>query len=51
MAYGKYKDLAKRTESDKVLTDKAFKIANNPNYDEYQRGIASIVYNFFDKNS
>ena len=37
MAYGKYKDLAKRTESDKVLKDKAFKIASNPNYDGYQR--------------
>ena len=40
MADGKYKDLAKRTESDKVSTDKAFKIANNANYDEYRRGLA-----------
>ena len=39
MADGKYKDLAKRTESDKVSADKAFKIANNANYDEYQRGL------------
>ena len=37
MAYGKYKDLAKRTESDKVLKDKAFKIASNPNYNGYLR--------------
>ena len=51
MAYGKSKDLIKRTQSDKVLKDKAFKIANNPNYDRYQRGLASMVYNFFDKNS
>ena len=36
MAYGKSKDLIKRTQSDKVLKDKAFKIANNPNYDGYQ---------------
>ena len=36
MAYNKYKDLQKRTQSDKVLKDKAFKIASNPKYDEYQ---------------
>ena len=36
MAYGKSKDLAKRTQSDKVLKDKAFKIASNPKYDGYQ---------------
>ena len=51
MAYGKSKDLVKRTQSDKVLKDKAFKIANNPNYDGYQRGLASMVYKFFDKKS
>ena len=43
MAYGKSKDLVKRTQSDKVLRDKAFKIASNPKYDGYQRGLASIV--------
>ena len=51
MAYGKYKHLAKRTESDKVLKDKAFKIASNRNYDGYQRGLASMVYKFFNKKS
>ena len=51
MAYGKSKDLIKRTQSYKVLKDKAFKIANNPNYDGYQRGLASMVYKFFDKKS
>ena len=51
MAYGKSKDLAKRTQSDKVLTDKAFKIASDPKYDGYQRGLASMVYKFFDKKS
>ena len=51
MAYGKTKDLVKRTQSDKVLKDKAFKIANNPNYDGYQRELASMVYKFFDKKS
>ena len=49
MAYGKYKDLEKRTQSDKVLKDKAFEIANNPNNDGYQRGLTSMVYKIFDK--
>ena len=43
------KDLAKRTASDKVLRDKAFDIAKNPKYDGYQRGVASMVYKFYDK--
>ena len=51
MAYGKYKDLERRTQSDKVLKDKAFEIANNPKYDGYQRGLASMVYTFFYKKS
>ena len=50
-AFSDSKDLAKRTQSDKVLKDKAFAIANNPKYDGYQRGLASMVYNFFDKKS
>ena len=51
MAYGKSKVLAKRTQSDKVLRDKAFQIASDPKYDGYQRGLASIVYKIFDKKS
>ena len=51
MAYGKSKHLAKRTQSDKVLRDEAFRIASDPKYDGYQRGFASMVYNFFDKKS
>ena len=51
MAYGKTKDLVKRTQSDKFLKNKAFKILSNPKYDGYQRGLASIVYTFFDKKS
>ena len=47
MAYGKSKDLAKRTESDKALRNKAFEIASGPKYDGYQRGLASVVYKFF----
>ena len=51
MAYGDYKDLARRTGSDKILCDRAFNIATNPKYDGYQRGLASVVYKFFDKYS
>ena len=51
MAYGKLKELTKRTQSDTVLRDKAFKIASDPKYDGYQRGLASTVYKFFDKTS
>ena len=48
---GRVKDLARRTASDKVLGDKAFNIAKYPKYDGYQRGLASMVYKFFDKKS
>ena len=51
MANGDFKDLERRTFSDKVLRDKAFNIAKNPKYDGYQRGLASMVYKFFDKKS
>ena len=44
-------NLVKRTQSDKVLKDKAFKIASDPKYDGYQRWLASMVYKFFDKKS
>ena len=49
MVYAYFKDLTRRIASDKTLHDKAFSIANNPEYDGYQRGLASMVYNFFDK--
>ena len=49
MAYGDFKDTARRTTSDNVLKDKAFNIAKNPKYDGYQRGLASMIYKFFDK--
>ena len=51
MAYGDFKDLKRRTASDKVLRDKAFNIAKNPRYDGYQWELASMVYKFFDKKS
>ena len=48
-AYADHKDLINRTKADKVLRDKAYNIASNPKYDCYQRGLASMVYKFFDK--
>ena len=51
MTYGDFKDLAKRTGSDKVLKDKAFNIAKNPKNDGYQKELACMVYKFFDKKS
>ena len=51
MAYGDFKDLTRRTASDKLLRNKAFNIAKNPKYDGYERGLVSMVYKFFDKKS
>ena len=51
MAYEDFKDLKRRTASDKILRDKAFNIAKNSKYDGHQRGLASMVYKFFDKKS
>ena len=44
MAYGDFKDLTRITASDKILCDKAFNFFKNIKYDEYQRGLASMVY-------
>ena len=51
MAYGDFKDLKRKIDSDKILRNKAFNIAKNPKYDGYQRGLASMVYKYFDKKS
>ena len=51
MAYVGFKDIKRRTASDKNLRDKAFSIAKTPKYDGYQRGLASMAYKFFDKKS
>ena len=51
MAYGDFKDLKSRTDSNKVLRDKAFNIAKNSKYDGYQSGIPSIGYDFFAEKS
>ena len=50
-AYSESNDFAKRTASDRILRDKAFNIANNPRYNGYERGLASMVYKFLDKKS
>ena len=51
MAYGDFNDLAKRTAADKVLRDKAFNFAKDLKCDGYQRGVASMIYKFFDKKT
>ena len=50
-AYGNFRDLKRRTASDKTLRDKAHNIAKNPKYGGYQRGLRSMVYKFFHKKS
>ena len=50
-AYGDFKDLSRRTVAYKVLHDKSFNIAKFPIYDRYQRGLASMIYTFFDKKT
>ena len=49
MVYGDFKDLARRTASDKILIEKSFNIAKNSKCDGYQRALASMVYKLFDK--
>ena len=51
MTYGEFMDLPRRTSYDNALRDKIFNIAKNPKYDGYQRGLASMVYTFFNKKS
>ena len=44
MTYEDFKDLTRRTASDKIFCDKTFNIAKNPKYNGYQRGLSSMVY-------
>ena len=44
MVNGDFKDLTRRTASDKILRDKTFSITKNPKYDGYQMGLVSMVY-------
>ena len=49
MNYGNFKDLYRRTACDNILHNKALSIVKNPEYNQYQRGLASMVYICFDK--
>ena len=51
MAHGDFIGLTRRTVSDKILYNKPFSIAKNPKYDGYQRGLASMAYDFFKKKT
>ena len=51
MAYGDFKDFKSRTAADKVLKDKTFNIAKDPKYDGYQRGLASMVHQFYNRKT
>ena len=51
MSHGDFKDLTWITISDKILHKKAFNFTKNPKYHAYQRGLASMVYKFFDKKT
>ena len=51
MAYDIFKDLTRRTASDKILRDKAFNIAKTPEYGGYQHGLATMLYKIFDKKN
>ena len=50
-AYSDSKDLIQRTVADKILKNRAFNSAKDQIYDEYQRGLASMVYKFFDSKA
>ena len=47
----KIKRFSKKNTIRQSFWDKAFKIASDPRYDGYHRGLASMVYKFFDKKS
>ena len=47
-SYAKYKDVENRLITDQKLRNSTYDIASNPKYDGYQRGLASMVYKFFD---
>ena len=51
MIYGDFKDLNRRTNADKVLSDKAFNFTKKSKYDGYKRVLASMAYTFFDKKT
>ena len=48
-AYSDFKDIRNRTAADKILRDKAYKIAKDSKFYGSQRGLTSMVYKCFDK--
>ena len=51
IAYGDFKDLLRRTGSEKLFRDKTFHFSKNLKYDGHQWGLPSVVYIFLDKSS
>ena len=51
MTYGDFINLTRRTKSDRILRDKALTIAKNRKFDGYRRGLAPMVFKFFDKKT
>ena len=51
MVYDYFKNLTKRTASEKILHDKRFSVAKKLKCNGYQCGIASVVYAFFDNKN
>ena len=49
MAHAYFKDFTKKTDSDKILRDKAFNIAKNPKYDGYQQELLQWSIDFLIK--
>ena len=50
-AYSDFKDIKNRRAADKIVRDKAYKIAKDPKYYGSQRGLASMVYKFLDRKT
>ena len=51
MANGDFKNLPRRTITEKILRDKASHIAKNPKYDGYQRVLLQWLINFMIKKT
>ena len=49
MVYRDFENLTRKTASDKILLEKAFNIAKNSKYNGYQKGLALMIYKYFDK--
>ena len=51
MVYGDFKDLPRRTASDKVLRDDTFNVDKKFKSHGHQRGFASMVHKSFNKKT